>query len=80
MPKVDETGKTVRISQEDMVRLDGISLCRRVIRDGVVYLQFRDNNRERTVCRGTPIVEIPALVLLKKIMPAGMGQAESYDA
>lgn len=80
MPKIDETGESVRVSKDDLVRVDGITICRRVVRDGVLYLQFYDRDKIRSNCRGSNCVEVPFSVLSKFIVPAGMSGVESYDA
>lgn len=58
--KVDETGKTIKIDPVTfLVRADGITLFKRIVRDGKVYLQFKDRDGIRANCRGTYFVEIP---------------------
>ena len=41
-----------------LVRIDGIIACKKVIRNGVVYLQFKDGDRLRSSCRKCNLVEI----------------------
>lgn len=67
MSKVDERGELVKIADDGLVKLDGITISRKVIRDGKVYLQFRDSDRMRSQLRKTCFVEIPIAVLLDRI-------------
>ena len=62
--KTDPTGETVKIMGDGLIKLDGITAFRRVLRDGVIMIQFYDKDRQRSICRGTPFVEIPLIVLV----------------
>jgi hypothetical protein len=62
--KIDTTGEAVKIADDGLVKLDGITAFRRVLRDGVIMIQFYDRDRQRSTCRGTPFVEIPLVVLV----------------
>jgi hypothetical protein len=53
-----------------IVRVDGITLCKRVVRDGVVWLQFKDKDRMRSDARGTPFVEVPLVAFGAMLMAA----------
>lgn len=70
MPSIDLDGKTVKIGDDDLVRVDGIGVFRRIQREGVLYLQFMDTDRYRAKCRGSKFVEIPLQILVEKINPA----------
>ena len=60
MVKVDVSAKTVRVDPNtELVRVDGIILFRRILRDNGVILQFKDSDRLRSRRRGTEYVEIP---------------------
>ena len=60
MVKCDPQAKTIRIDPNTLlVRVDGIILFRRVLRDSGVILQFKDSDRLRSRRRGTEYVEIP---------------------
>lgn len=60
MVKVDVEAKTVKIDPNtSLVRVDGIILFRRVLRDSGVILQFKDSDRLRSRRRGTEYVEVP---------------------
>ncbi len=67
MTTVDTDGKTVKVTGDNLVRIDGIGVFRRVLRAGVLYLQFMDTDRYRAKCRGSRYVEIPLQVLVEKI-------------
>lgn len=66
-PKVDETGKLVKIGDDGLARIDGIVACRRIIRGGIIYIQFLDKDRLRSKCRGTEFVEIPLIKLCEML-------------
>jgi hypothetical protein len=58
--KIDETCKTVKVDPTtSLVRVDGIVCFKRIVRDGQVYLQFKDRDGIRANCRGTYFVEVP---------------------
>lgn len=57
--KVDATGESLSQDAEGSVRLDGMMVCRRVVHEGQVFLQFKDYDRMRSQCRGTRLIEIP---------------------
>jgi hypothetical protein len=44
--------------QTQIIRLDGVILGKRIVRDGKVFLQVKDGDRVRSECRGTCFVEI----------------------
>ena len=67
MSKIDERGELIRITDDGLVKLDGIAILRRVEREGKVYLQFCDSDRMRTQLRKTRYVEIPLEVLMDRI-------------
>jgi hypothetical protein len=57
--KQDCAGNTISISQNSkIVRVDGIPICKRVIRKDGVYLQFADRDKQRSGIRGTRYVEV----------------------
>lgn len=68
MAKIDDNGATVTISNSDMVRIDGFTLCKRIIKDGEVYLQFCDRDNIRASCRGSKFIEIKLSVFAQKII------------
>jgi hypothetical protein len=58
--KSDPEAQTVKIDYiTHIVRVDGIILCKRIVREGVVFLQFKDGDRMRSHQRGTAFVEVP---------------------
>ena len=66
--KRDCDGTTVNISNiSSIIRVDGIPICKRVLRDDGVYLQFSDNNKERNIIRGTKFVEVRLDAWINKI-------------
>lgn len=68
--KIDADGKTVKITEDNIVRIDGIGVFRCIQRDGVPYLQFMDTDRYRAKCRGSRFVAIPLHILVEKLNPA----------
>lgn len=67
MAFIDKTGEKIKISDEDVFRLDGLTIFRKVVRDGVIYLQFKDHDKMRSKCRGTYYMEIPLDILVEKL-------------
>ncbi len=41
-----------------LVRVDNIIICKKVVRDGITFLQFKDGDRLRSQCRKANLVEI----------------------
>jgi hypothetical protein len=70
MSTLDLTGKTILEDPDGLVRVDGITVFRKVERDGVMFIQFCDRDRMRAQCRGSKYVEIPLDVLIGKIKSA----------
>lgn len=56
---VDSQGAKIKIGDGGLIRIDGITVFRKIERGGIIYLQFCDNDRMRAKCRGTKFVEIP---------------------
>lgn len=71
MAKIDETGNSVKISNTDMVRIDGFTLCKRIIKNGEVYLQFCDRDNIRASCRGSKFIEIKLVDFYERIKDYG---------
>ena len=67
MARVDESGQLVTIAGDGLVKLDGITILRRVLRGNKFYLQFCDSDRMRSQLRKTRYVEIPADVFIQLI-------------
>ncbi len=65
MTKVDPLCKTVTVDSTGLVRVDGIPVFRRLIRDGELFLEFcdRDRLRARALNRETVSVPLDALVV-----------------
>lgn len=82
MSTIDADGKTVKITDDNLVRIDGIGVFRRIQREGVLYLQFMDTDRYRAKCRGSKFVEIPLHILVEKIDPVQemKGQVNGLNA
>ena len=58
--KQDTFGITIRRDPcTSLIRVDGIIVCKLVIRDQTVFLEFKDGDRMRSQCRKTQFVEIP---------------------
>lgn len=66
--KVDPVGRTIRISAGGLVRIDEIAIARLIRRPDGVYLQVRDQNRARSITRGTEYVEVRIEALLKTLL------------
>ena len=69
MSTLDLIGKTISEDPDGLVRVDGITVFRKVERDGIIFIQFCDRDRMRAQCRGSKYVEIPLDVLIGKISP-----------
>ena len=60
MIKQDTHGATICVDQvTHLIRVDGIIVCKLVIRENTVFLEFKDGDRMRSQCRKTQFVEIP---------------------
>jgi hypothetical protein len=58
--KQDPCAKTVRVDPvTHLIRVDGIIVCKMIIRENTVFLEFKDGDRLRSQCRHTQFVEIP---------------------
>lgn len=79
MTTVDTDGKTIKVTENNQVRVDGIFVFRRIRRAGVVYLQFWDTDRLRAKCRGSRYVEIPLQVLVEKIKQSPIQEAKQNE-
>lgn len=69
MVLVDNIGIKVKISEDGLVRIDGITTFRIVKRGDTIFLQFVDHDRMRVQCRGTKYVEVPFHVIVEKVDP-----------
>lgn len=66
--KQDCTGDTINISNSsDLVRVDGIPICKRIVKTDGVYLQFADRDKGRNSIRGTRYVEVRFDAFINKI-------------
>lgn len=65
---------------DDLIKIDGLPAFRRIVHDGIIFLQFRDNDRMRSSCRGTPYVEVPLAVLCEFLSMGTDWQVENLDA
>ena len=71
MIKQDTFGITVRVDPyTQLIRVDGIIVCKLVIRDNTVFLEFKDGDRMRSQCRKTQFVEIPLAAFSAVLMAA----------
>ncbi len=57
------------IDKDGMVRVDGIPVFRTFQLDGVAMIEFCDQNRFRSTCRGTRYVSIPLAQLVAACDP-----------
>jgi len=71
MSTINKSHELIKITDDGLVRVDGIGAFRRIERDGVLYLQFADYDRLRIKCRGSKFVEIPLNVLVEQIILKG---------
>lgn len=68
-PKLDRKASTVFVRPDGLVTVDGIPAFRRVVRpDGIVVLQFCDDDKLRSSFRGSRLVEIPVDALLDALI------------
>ena len=58
MPAISIFPDIVTIAPDGLVRVDGIAAFRKVVKGGVIYLQFCDHDRMRSQCRGSKFVEV----------------------
>lgn len=70
--KVDATASTVKIREDGMILVDGVVAGKRIVRAGVVYIQFCDGDRLRSSCRGTRLIEVPIEALAAVIIGVAM--------
>ena len=62
------TRESVKIDPSGgMIRIDGMNLCKKVIRNGVIYLQFKDRDAVRSNCRKTCYIEISLIDFVGQI-------------
>lgn len=59
--------KSIKTSEDGLMKIDGVPMFRKVIRDGVIFVQFFDKDRMRSSCRGTRLVEIRLDLLIQTI-------------
>ena len=53
------TRESVKIDPSGgMIRIDGLILCKKVIRNGEIWLQFKDRDAVRSNCRHACLIEI----------------------
>lgn len=76
MAILDTTGEMIKTTDTGLIRIDGITVFRKVVREGIIYIEFCDNDRMRTKCRGTRFVEVPLSVLLGVIDPIQIPEVE----
>lgn len=79
MSKVDLEGKTLKAANDGLIKVDGVPAFKRINRNGIIFLQFRDNDRMRSSCRGTLYVEVPLAVLCEFLSMGTDWQTESLD-
>lgn len=60
----------IRTSEDGLMKIDGVPMFRKVIHNGVTYLQFCDKDRMRSNCRATRLVEVRLDVLMLAIEKA----------
>ena len=65
--KRDCSGDSIEISNDNLVRVDGIPICKRVHRKDGTYLQFADRDRVRNDIRGTRFVEVRLDAWINKV-------------
>jgi hypothetical protein len=58
---------SVKITEDGLMKIDGVPMFRKIVRHGVIYIQFCDKDRMRSNCRGTRLVEIKLDILLLAI-------------
>jgi hypothetical protein len=67
--KSDTQGQTIRVDAvTHLIRVDGIIVCKMIVRDKTVFLEFKDGDRMRSQCRKTQFVEIPLEVFNKVLL------------
>ncbi len=66
-PILDPQGEMISVNKKGMVRVDGIIAFRIVVRNNKVCVQFCDQDRLRSSCRGTRYVEVPLDALAERL-------------
>ena len=66
-PILDPQGEMISVNKRGMVRVDGIIAFRIVMRNNKVCVQFCDQDRLRSSCRGTRYVEVPLDTLAERL-------------
>lgn len=66
-PKVDMTGASVQVAQDGLLKVDQVAVFRLVARQDGVYVQVKDDHRQRCNCRGTAFIEIPVQVFIEQL-------------
>jgi hypothetical protein len=62
------TGTSVKVDPSSgMIRIDGLILCKKVIRNGATFLQFKDRDAVRSNCRKACLIEISLSDLVGQI-------------
>jgi hypothetical protein len=66
--KIDFTGQTVHVTGNGMVRVDEVTVCKRVERAGRTWLQFCDRSKVRSQGRGTRLIEVPLDIFALRVV------------
>ena len=65
MTKVLQRTNEMTITPDGLIRIDGFSAFRKIVRGGIIYVQFCDRDRMRSQCRGTKFIEVPLALLVE---------------
>jgi len=70
----------IKTTEDGLMKLDGVPMFRKVVRDGAIYVQFYDKDRMRSNCRGSRLVEIRLDLLVlsvgKAVVERGLNGTE----
>ena len=65
--KRDSNGRCIRVTSGGLVKIDGIPICRRIMRKDGIYLQFLDPDKGRARIRNANLVEVRLDALINKV-------------
>jgi hypothetical protein len=71
MPKIisaEKAKEAVTKRKDGLIRVDGVAIFGLIVREGVLYLQIYDRNRERAICRGSRYIEMEFDLFVKQVL------------
>lgn len=77
MSKTDSIGDSITEAGDGLIRVDGITVFRKIVRGDIIFIQFCDHDRLRSKCRGSKFFEVPLNILLEKLETKADEQQQS---